>query len=119
NAPRPPPPRGAPPRRAPGLQRPGTRVPIEALSRRPPEIGREPIERPIIIAGLPRTGTTHLHNLISQDPSLRSLPYWESLEPVPDPREAPRAASLAPRAEDGRRPAGWRDPRVGRCDKPL
>ena len=54
---------------------------------------------------MPRTGTTHLHNLISQDPSLRSLPYWESLEPVPDPREAPGA--------DGR------DPRVVRCEKGL
>src|SRR5437879_10513127 len=46
-----------------------------------------PIERPIIIAGLPRTGTTHLHNLMSSDPGLRSLPYWESLEPVPPPTD--------------------------------
>ena len=33
---------------------------------------------------MPRTGTTHLHNLLSADPQLRSLPYWESLEPVPE-----------------------------------
>ncbi|HKA16104.1 MAG TPA: sulfotransferase [Myxococcota bacterium] len=101
------------------LQLLANRLRIEDLFRQHPEIEEERIERPIIIAGLPRTGTTHLHNLISQDPSLRSLPYWESLEPVPDPREAPRAASLAPRAEDGRRPAGWRDPRVVRCEKAL
>ena len=45
------------------------------------------IERPIIIAGLPRSGTTHLHNLIAADPAIRSLPYWESLEPFPAPDE--------------------------------
>ncbi len=40
-----------------------------------------------MICGLPRTGTTHLHNLLSADPGLRSLPYWESEEPVPPPDE--------------------------------
>ncbi len=50
---------------------------------RHPEALAEPIAAPIVIVGLPRTGTTHLHNLMAADPSLRSLPYWESLEPVP------------------------------------
>ncbi len=86
------------------LQLLANRLRIEDLFRRHPEIERERIERPIIIAGLPRTGTTHLHNLLSQDPSLRSLPYWESLEPVPDPREPE---------------VGGRDPRVARCEKAL
>ncbi len=53
-----------------------------------PEILDIPIERPIIIVGQPRTGTTHLHNLLAADPALRSLPYWESLQPVPFPGEA-------------------------------
>jgi hypothetical protein len=60
---------------------------IEDVVRRHPEVLDIPIARPIIICGLPRTGTTHLHNLISADPALRSLPYWESLEPVPTPGE--------------------------------
>ncbi len=81
------------------------RLRLEDLFRRHPKIADERIEKPIIIAGLPRTGTTHLHNLISQDPALRALPYWESLEPVPDPRE-----SVAP---------GGVDPRVARCEKGL
>jgi hypothetical protein len=81
------------------------RLRIEDLFRRHPEIAEEQIERPIIIAGLPRTGTTHLHNLLSQDPALRSLPYWESLEPVRDPRE-----TVSP---------GGPDPRVARCEKGL
>ena len=63
------------------------------------------IERPIIICGLPRTGTTHLHNLMSADTNLRSLPYWESLEPVP------------PLAEQGQQFDV--DPRWTRCDSML
>lgn len=81
------------------------RLRVEDLIRRHPEILDERIERPLIIAGLPRTGTTHLHNLISADPVWRSLPYWESLEPVPDAREKP--------APDGR------DPRLLRCEQAL
>jgi hypothetical protein len=63
------------------------RLRIEALIASEPSILDIPIVRPIIICGLPRTGTTHLHNLLSADPALRSLPYWESLEPVPAPGE--------------------------------
>lgn len=58
---------------------------------------------PVIIAGLPRSGTTHLHNLMAADSAFRTLPYWESLEPfprrweqgvVPDPRIERAAQSL-------------------------
>ena len=64
------------------------RLRLEALIATHPEIEDVVIERPIIICGLPRTGTTHLHNLLALDPALRYLPYWESLEPVPAPEEA-------------------------------
>src|SRR5262245_59981618 len=50
------------------LQLLANRLRIEDLFRRHPEIEGERIERPIIIAGLPRTGTTPLHNLTSPDP---------------------------------------------------
>jgi hypothetical protein len=75
------------------------RLLIEDLVRRHPEILDERIEAPIIICGLPRTGTTHLHNLISADPALRSLPYWESLEPVLPERERPGPGEPDPRLE--------------------
>jgi len=65
------------------------RLLIEEAIATHPEISDIGIARPIFIAGLPRTGTTHLHNLISSDPSLRSLPYWESVEPLPAPGESP------------------------------
>lgn len=63
------------------------RLLLEDLYARHPEIDEIEIVRPIVICGLPRTGTTHLHNLLAADPALRSLPYWESLEPVPTPGE--------------------------------
>lgn len=82
-----------------------SRLRLEDLIRCHPEILAERIERPIIIAGLPRTGTTHLFNLLSRDPSLAWLPYWESLEPFPRPDEKP--------GRDGR------DLRLARCVRSL
>ena len=73
----------------------------EALWRQHPEIADAEISRPIIIAGLPRTGTTHMLNLISVDTRLRSLRYWEALEPFT--------------AADEVTPAGAEDPRLQRC----
>ncbi|MDX6285261.1 MAG: hypothetical protein QOG53_746 [Frankiales bacterium] len=73
------------------------RLLIEDVVRRHPEILDVAIDAPIVIAGLPRTGTTHLHNLISSDPALRSLNYWESLEPVLS--EAERGVDPDPRIE--------------------
>jgi hypothetical protein len=80
-----------------------TRLRAESLLRRHPEILDERITAPIFILGLPRTGTTHLHNILAADPSLRSLPYWESLEPIPDPESS----------------AGGADPRRARCERAL
>ncbi len=61
-----------------------------------PDYAQEKIERPIIVVGLPRSGTTHLLNLLASDSRLRSLPLWEVNEPLPNPIEPPR--------EDGRDP---------------
>jgi hypothetical protein len=73
------------------------RLRVEDVIRRHPEILEEEIRRPIIIVGLPRSGTTHLLNLISADQRLRSMPYWESREPVPIPGEGPAHDGLDPR----------------------
>ena len=81
------------------------RLRIRALLREHPEIERVAIERPIIVVGLPRSGTTHLVNLIAADARLRSLPLWESQEPVPDPRERPGADGVEPR--HARSAKGW------------
>jgi hypothetical protein len=39
------------------------------------------IKSPLFITGLPRTGTTVMHNLASLDPAWRVLLYWELLYP--------------------------------------
>lgn len=79
------------------------RLLLEDLLRRHPEIRDVEIAPPIIIAGLPRTGTTHLHNLLAASGLFRTLPYWESLEPFPLASEA------------GTEP----DPRRDRCDQAV
>jgi Sulfotransferase family len=80
-----------------------SRLLVERLVRTQPEILDIELPAPIIVIGLPRSGTTHLVNLIAADPTLRSLPYWESLEPVPLPGDGP--------ARDGV------DPRFARCKR--
>jgi hypothetical protein len=58
------------------------RLRIENLVKCHPEILEVPVERPLFIAGLPRSGTTHLVNWLSRDERLTSLTLWEAEEPV-------------------------------------
>ena len=60
-----------------------TRLRVEDIIKRHPEILDQKIVAPIVVIGLPRSGTTHLLNLMSADTRLRSMPLWESYEPVP------------------------------------
>jgi hypothetical protein len=82
-----------------------TRLQAIDLLRRHPEIHEIEIERPIIVAGLPRSGTTHLLGLIGADTRLRSLPYWESVQPIPLPGEEAAAGGVDPRY--ARSEQGW------------
>ena len=75
------------------------RLLLTDLVTRHPEIHDIELLPPVVIAGLPRTGTTHLHNLLAAAPAFRTLPYWESFEPFPLPAEVgvepdPRAARM-------------------------
>ena len=55
---------------------------------------------PIVITGLPRTGTTLLHNLLALDPAHRVLRFWEALHPVPpDPARGTTEDALVAAAE--------------------
>lgn len=38
---------------------------------------------PVFVMGLPRTGTTFIHRLLSLDPKVRAPLLWELLAPVP------------------------------------
>ena len=67
--------------------------------RRHPEIAAAPIERPLFIVGLPRTGTTILHELMAQDPANRVPMTWEVMHVHPPPERAtyetdPRIAAV-------------------------
>ena len=62
------------------------RLQITAWRTEHPEIAQEKIERPIIILGQPRTGTTILYDLLNQDPDLRAPLTWEVDQPFPVPQ---------------------------------
>ncbi len=63
------------------------RLLLTDLLSRHPEIDDIELRPPVVIAGLPRTGTTHLHNLLAAPSTFRTMPYWESVEPFPLPQE--------------------------------
>jgi hypothetical protein len=77
------------------------RLRLEDFLARHPEAGEVELEPPVIVVGLPRSGTTHLVNLLAADSRFRSMPWWEVIEPTPVLGEGP--------GRDGV------DPRYGRC----
>jgi len=79
------------------LQHAKNRLLIQSILQRHPEIHQVEIAAPIVVAGLPRSGTTHLLNLMAADSRLRALPLWESYEPVPMPTEAMLESGVDPR----------------------
>jgi hypothetical protein len=62
----------------------GARLLCEAGWAAHPEHAGVPIERPIFVTGLPRSGTTALHRLLAADPGNQGLELW--LAEVPQPR---------------------------------
>tara|TARA_R110002073_G_scaffold2129_9_gene14781 strand:+ start:546 stop:1760 length:1215 start_codon:yes stop_codon:yes gene_type:complete len=79
------------------LQHARSRLLIRDVLIRHPEIHDVEINAPVIVAGLPRSGTTHLLNLMAADSRLRALPLWESYEPVPRPGESLAVDGVDPR----------------------
>jgi hypothetical protein len=73
------------------------RLSLTELLKRYPEIESIELEKPFIVVGMPRSGTTHLVNLLAADPRRRALPYWESQEPLPIPARGPDIFGVDPR----------------------
>lgn len=82
-----------------------TRLRLEALWQKHPEILALPVRAPIFIVGLPRSGTTFLQWMLARDRTLRHAPFWELMFPLPfgdadapvaqpDPRIAAARAAL-------------------------
>jgi hypothetical protein len=64
------------------------RLGITAWRRDYPEVAEGAVDRPIVIVGQPRTGTTILYDLLAQDPGLRAPLTWEVDLPLPPPETA-------------------------------
>jgi hypothetical protein len=65
-----------------------TRLQTTDYLARHPELRTRPIERPVFVFGIPRTGTTLLNNLLAADPARRSPLSWEIDTPIPPPTTA-------------------------------
>lgn len=50
-----------------------------------PEIAKEPIDAPVFLMGLPRSGTTYFQYLFDRDRRFRLIRTWESSMPSPPP----------------------------------
>ena len=72
-----------------------TRMEVDEFHRQHPEVSEAPIERPVFILGMPRTGTTVLSYLMESDPANRSMLRWEAYNVVPP--AAPGALRSDPR----------------------
>jgi hypothetical protein len=70
---------------------------IQELNRHP-EILEQKIDAPIVIIGLPRTGTTKLHRMMCASEDFQCLKLWQALQPIAPQRGAEQA--------DNRRQAG-------------
>jgi len=60
----------------------GNRLRVVDFAKRHPELEEVDIERPVIITGFFRTGTTFLHNVLAADPNNRVAQAWELAYPV-------------------------------------
>jgi hypothetical protein len=78
-----------------------TRLQVTDILQRHPEILEEEVVAPMVIVGLPRSGTSILFELLSQDPEVGVPLMWEALQPCPPPESSSYAS----------------DPRIEQADK--
>jgi hypothetical protein len=76
------------------------RLRLRDLQRRHPEILDLEPDVAAVICGLPRTGSTLMHRLLSASPRLTSTLSWETSYPIPFPGESPAAEERKRRARE-------------------
>lgn len=64
------------------------RLRVHEWHRTHPELAATAVAAPLILVGMPRTGTTALSHLLAADPDNRSLLAWEANESIPPPTTA-------------------------------
>src|SRR5215207_10288825 len=70
------------------IRREVTQARLRDEFRRRPGLLNTPLLRPLVVVGLPRTGTTLLHSLLGCDPEALVLPFWQLRRPYPIPRRS-------------------------------
>ena len=60
-----------------------SRLQVDDHVRQHPELLEVPIEKPVVVLGMPRSGTTLLSYLLAADPARRSILRWQLSNPVP------------------------------------
>ncbi len=73
------------------------RLRVEDYLAKSPQLLDRPVEKPLFVFGLPRTGTTLVINLLSVDPARRCFLRWEAFDSVPPP--GPAELHAGPRYE--------------------
>ncbi len=66
-----------------------THLRIHRALRETPGVDQVELPPAIFVVGWPRTGSTFLHQLLACDPASRTIPYWESFDPVPPDKGKP------------------------------
>ena len=61
------------------------RLQVQEGWRRHPEVRGNTVRRPLVITGIPRTGTTALHKLLSMDEQFQGLEHWLAATPMVRP----------------------------------
>lgn len=61
----------------------GRRMQVHGYVQAHPDVLDAPVQRPLIVLGKPRTGTTVISYLLDQDPARRSLLHWQCVDPIP------------------------------------
>jgi hypothetical protein len=81
------------------------RLQLEQYFKDHPEAAQERIDLACAIIGLPRTGSTMVHRLLSASPKLTAVWWWETAFPFPLPGEA--MDDPAPRQEAAKGMVDW------------
>jgi hypothetical protein len=60
-----------------------TRLQMVDLQRKQPQLFEQTELAPLLVVGMPRSGTTYLHRLLALDPAMQPLPFWKVAHPLP------------------------------------
>jgi hypothetical protein len=81
---------------------------------RAPQILEEPVAAPLVITGMPRSGTSFLHGLLAEDPANQAVRCWQTVYPYPDADREAKPDRRARRVDWQLWSFGWLAPGLSR-----